>query len=70
MENATTAIFRDVSGKMHDGILFDCRLPWQGGEKEREEGKRSRWGQWRVTNRRKVKRAINNNNYSSSPNGL
>ena len=40
-----TAISHDASGKMHDGILFDRCLPWQGGEKEKEESKRSGWGQ-------------------------
>ena len=26
MESAMTTILRDTSGKMHHGILFDCRL--------------------------------------------
>ena len=26
MKSAMTAILRDASGKMHHGILFDCRL--------------------------------------------
>ena len=26
MESAMTAILRDTTGKMHHGILFDCRL--------------------------------------------
>ena len=39
MENAMTAISHKASVKMHDGILFDHCLPWQGIRGKRKKRK-------------------------------